>query len=456
MNQLVAGANGGNLPAFLQPTQNKLANQMSSGLSQSYPNISLKGAKFTFNKGGESTLWNQFHLDVIIVGASEFIQRTYYSGAYDPNATETKPACSSQNGEYPSAQAEFPQAQACSVCPMNQKVPDPQRPGKQHTPCGFSKNLAVVIPGDQNVDIWRLGLNSMTLFGKSETDAAGIATWRGITEKFMANNADPMHYVVRLSFDPQQSVPVLKFQIIGTVGDGTNAYDEAFYNALMAKMQFDAEGNSEATKVVGDNLTDTAALPAPVAAVAGTNPVAQPAAQAAPVDPVAANQAAGAPVVPVAAQQTAVAAAHEGVVPAQPAQAAPVVQQPAATAAPVIQQPAAQPAQAAPAVQQPAQAAPVVQQPAATAAPAVAQPAAPVVTPAQNAITAAEQAQATGANPAQAAVQAAAATPAVAQAAPAVAQPAADPAAGQVADTGVVESDAETANLLAQFGTPAQ
>ena len=164
MNQLVAGNPAGNLPAFVQPTQSKLASSMSSGLSQSYPNISLKGQKFTFNKGGESTLWEQFHLDVIIVGASDFIQRTYYACAYDPNATETKPACSSQNGEYPSAGSEFPQAQSCAVCPMNQKVPDPQRPGKQHTPCGFSKNLAVVVPGDANLDIWRLGLNSMTLF----------------------------------------------------------------------------------------------------------------------------------------------------------------------------------------------------------------------------------------------------------------------------------------------------
>ncbi|RLC98509.1 MAG: hypothetical protein DRI46_11220 [Chloroflexi bacterium] len=238
---------GVTLPGFVKQSSSALADAMGGGLSQTMPSISLRNSRFHFKKdGNEIGTAETTYLDVVIVGASEYIHRAYYDKAYD-QASDAKPACTSHRGINPDAGAPTKQHDSCQFCPMNTKQPDPRRPGKEYTPCGFSKDIAVMIPGDATKTVWRLKLSSMTLFNSSNDTA--VMSWKGMLGKFNSIGADPLHYVVRLTFDTEASVPMLNFSVQATVGDGTSHYDEVFYNAVL-----EAVDNGDPAKVVGDEV----------------------------------------------------------------------------------------------------------------------------------------------------------------------------------------------------------
>ena len=233
------------LPSFVRKGPSGIAESMGGGLTQSMPSISLRNSRFHFRKdGNEIGTADTTYLDVVIVGASDHIHRAYYEGNYDPNS-DAKPVCTSHTGEKPDVGSSTKQHDSCQFCKQNVKQPDPRRPGKDHTPCGFSKDIAVMIPGDSTKTIWRLKLSSMTVFNRSNNE--NTMSWKGLVGKIESIGADIVHYVIRLSFDTEASVPVLVFSVHATVGDGQTLYDEAFYNIVMEKV--DA---GEPKKIVGD------------------------------------------------------------------------------------------------------------------------------------------------------------------------------------------------------------
>lgn len=187
-----------------------LAKAAAAGLrSAQPPYISIKGNRFTFvDSAGNQRPWNQLSLNVVVIDANEHTSKTYYDVAYDPQAdTFSAPACWSDNGQAPSAQAEKPQASSCASCPHNawgSKV-NPQT-GSKTKACQDSKKLAVLVPEMENgVFLLRVPAASLKPLQKYAVGIAGM--------NMGPRNAELDDVLTEISFEPD-SVGVLQFKVV--------------------------------------------------------------------------------------------------------------------------------------------------------------------------------------------------------------------------------------------------
>ena len=139
---------GANLPAI------PLANQVDSR-----NRIAFKNGRFVIKAGnGQERALQQLHLDVVIVGAHDYISRIYYEGKYAPGM-KARPVCFSSDGNSPSRASAKPQSAICASCPQNQKG-SAENNGKA---CGFFKRLVVMINGKGSLFI--VDAKSQSIFG---------------------------------------------------------------------------------------------------------------------------------------------------------------------------------------------------------------------------------------------------------------------------------------------------
>ena len=241
-----------NLPAeLLQSLGMTGMDAMSGGVSgESFPSISLKNSRFRFMEGGDVIkTMDEAYLDVIIVGVSPYVNRTFYSKAYDPNASLGSPDCSSYNGNFPDMDVTSPMAASCEGCPKNVKQPDPRRVGKEHTPCSFSKSMVVIAPGAGMDKMWKLRLSSMTLYDNDPTGNERLHTYKQYMKILKAAGVQvPFQVLTRLRMDLKASVPKLVFEIAGVAGS-TDTYTIEAFNQVAAFIG--------GTTPEGDSTTDT-------------------------------------------------------------------------------------------------------------------------------------------------------------------------------------------------------
>lgn len=190
-----------------------LAKAAAAGLrSAQPPYISIKGNRFTFvDAAGNQRPWNQLSLNVVLVDVNPHVSKTFYDVAYDPQADSfNAPACWSDNGQGPSAQAEKPQSSSCAACPHNawgSKV-NAQTGGKGKA-CGDSKKLAVLVPEMENaVFLLRVPAASLKPLQKY---AVGVGSMN-----MGPRNAELDDVLTEISFAPD-SVGELQFRASGWV-----------------------------------------------------------------------------------------------------------------------------------------------------------------------------------------------------------------------------------------------
>ena len=202
MNQLV------NLPAGAPPThqRRRLLDDVSTGLGMSRPaHISLRGGQFALVRAdGARAPLPTTYFDFIAVDANRETSRVYYAGEFENNS-DTPPACFSDNGTGPSINAMTPQSPLCETCPQNIRGSDTTFSGKATTACQKRKKLAVIIPGDPQVNLYEFQLPPGSL-----TSLRAYTDWIR-TQRNPANGAplDIADFITRAAWDPNKQFTLL-------------------------------------------------------------------------------------------------------------------------------------------------------------------------------------------------------------------------------------------------------
>lgn len=253
------------LPALMSQELLALAGKQDSG---GINRISIKGSMFRFEKAGQEVqIMEDRTLDVAIVQISDFTSRSYYAGAYDPEAKSAAPNCSSLDGVTPVVDATSKQSTTCASCPQNISG-SKNVSGKAMRACTFKKRIVVVSPnqlqdGAAEVTPFALDVNSISLFddGKPNEQKFGLnayRTWLGSYKLF------PGAVITRMSFDTDASVPKLFFSVASN-----SANQAAFLNAEQIKNLIALAKTDEVKKMM-NSIGDVApvgtapTLPAPI------------------------------------------------------------------------------------------------------------------------------------------------------------------------------------------------
>jgi hypothetical protein len=271
------------------------------------PRISIRAGRFRIVEGGAETVLPETELSVMILKSNPALIKTFFSGAYDPNASDQAPSCFSYDGIRPNPAATSPQSDSCASCPQAAWGSKISPTGAKIKACSDSKRMAVVAATDPGGKAYQLSVPAASLrpFG----EYVQLLAQRGI-------DIDLVKTIVY--FDLQADFPRLLFRYGGWITEEEAA-------AMAHKMGADS---AELDSLVG---LDVATLVSIVSALPETTGiVAQPAAPA----PVPAAQPAAVP---------------------SPAPAAPQAPEPSPFAAqpvtapepqPVVQHPAPEPAAA--------------------------------------------------------------------------------------------------------------
>jgi hypothetical protein len=199
------------LPAYLGAFNSALGTDLALG-GFSGNRIGLKGSRFRLIVNGqEEAILETFNLDVIIVGAAPGVARIFFEGNYDPDgATKAHPVCYSSDGVTPGADVTNPQSLRCATCPQNEKGSKISDNGVKTKACNYFKRMMVTLVDDPEHRLFKLDGKAMTIFGEG-VPAQNKFTLNEYAKKFSTRGLDPAHFVTRLSFDPDSSVPKLYF-----------------------------------------------------------------------------------------------------------------------------------------------------------------------------------------------------------------------------------------------------
>jgi hypothetical protein len=237
-----------------------LAASLTGGLSSgnSFPRISIKGARFRIVEGDTETVLDSTNLDVVIVGANPRLSKTWYAKQWDANAEATGPDCFSLDGVSPDPEATDPQNDLCASCPQNAWGSKITPTGQQVKACSDTKRLAVVAADDASGPVYLLSVTPAALKGLNQY------------QKELAVRGIPPEIVkTRVSFDTDASFPKLKFTFAG------------FLEADVQQVVDGLFGTEQVKEITGETLRTPVAVPKPTVAA----PVApKPAVKAVPVE----------------------------------------------------------------------------------------------------------------------------------------------------------------------------
>jgi len=245
-----------------------LAQSMTGGLSSgnSFPRISIKGARFRIVEGDTETVLESTTLDVVVVGANPRLSKTWYAKQWTPDAEPQSPDCFSLDGIGPDAESKDPQNDVCASCPQNAWGSKVTPQGQEIKACADLKRLAVVSADDPSGPVYLLSVTPAALKGLNQYQKE--LSVRGIPPEIVKT---------RVSFDTDASFPKLKFTFGGFLeADTQEIVDKLF-------------GSDEVKEVTGESARQAVAVPriaapqvAPKPAVKAVVPVEKPAPAPAP------------------------------------------------------------------------------------------------------------------------------------------------------------------------------
>lgn len=199
-----------------------LSQSIASGISsgQSFPRISIKGARFRIIEDGTETVLDTTSLDVVIVGANPKLSKTFYAKAWDKDAEPSAPDCFSLDGVRPHPESEGPQNDVCASCPHNAWGSKTGPQGQQLKACTDQKRLAVVAADDPEGPVYLLQVTPAALKGLNSYHKE--LSVRGIPAEVVKT---------KIGFDTDASFPKLKFGFGGFLDEDTYAAVEPLFGA---------------------------------------------------------------------------------------------------------------------------------------------------------------------------------------------------------------------------------
>jgi hypothetical protein len=203
------------LPAYLSAASfASNANDLTSGVGQGYPIISIKGKVFHLVKGDEKTLITQpgtddpaSSLEVVILRANPNLSKVYYETGY-VEGSDSKPTCYSNDSITPAQDAESPQSVKCATCAHNQwgsKITENDKKGKS---CADSRRIAVAMPDR---------INEPMLIRVPAASLKGLAQFGDMLKKRGVPNYNVV--VTKIGFDYTVAHPALTFKPVGFLGE---------------------------------------------------------------------------------------------------------------------------------------------------------------------------------------------------------------------------------------------
>lgn len=174
--------------------------------------ISIRGARFREMVGGDQMRVNSSgSMNVVIVRVSE-VGRTYYEGAYDPNAEKAAaPVCWSADSTKPAKEVKHPKAKSCDVCPMNIKG---SGQGDSRA-CRYSVRAAVCLEGDFET-VYQMSIPATSYFGKSDGQDHPLQSY---VKLLKTNNFALPTVVTQMYFDEDSETPKLFFKPVRSLDD---------------------------------------------------------------------------------------------------------------------------------------------------------------------------------------------------------------------------------------------
>lgn len=168
------------------------------------PRISIKSGRYRLVEDGVETIVG-INLDVIIVGANPRVSKVFYAAQYDPNATDARPACFSNDGIAPDASVTQAVHSNCTSCPHNVLGSKVTPSGAKSKMCADQRHLAVVAAADPSK------VYSITI------PVSGMAALRNYLKELDNFGINPEEAVTELGFDPNASFPKVTFKHKGFV-----------------------------------------------------------------------------------------------------------------------------------------------------------------------------------------------------------------------------------------------
>jgi hypothetical protein len=225
-----------------------MAGGLGSG-GESYPRLSIKGARFRIVEGDAETVLDSTFLDVVVVGANPRVSKTWYAKQWTPDSEPSAPDCFSLDGIGPDPQSTSPQNDLCASCPQNAWGSKITPQGKQIKACADKKRLAVVAADDPEGPVYLLEVTPAALAGLNQY------------QKELSHRGIPPEIVkTRVSFDTNASFPKLVFGLGGFLeADVQQVVDGLFGSASVREI------TGEIPRVQQVPQTQQLAAPAPVA-----------------------------------------------------------------------------------------------------------------------------------------------------------------------------------------------
>ncbi len=181
-----------------------------SGDGFPFPRISTRASRYRLVEDGVETTVG-ISLDAVIVGANPNVSKVYYGRPYDPNATDLRPDCFSNDGIRPDPSVEAPVHNACATCPNNVLGSKLTPSGAKSKLCSDQRHLAIIPAADPSGKVYSLtvpvsGMKALREYFK-ELNNYGLIPEEVVTELGFDDNADfPKITLKRKGFVPEKAV----------------------------------------------------------------------------------------------------------------------------------------------------------------------------------------------------------------------------------------------------------
>ena len=209
------------VPAYIKDAEAaKAANEeAAAGISTGFPpRVKLSGKQFSLVDGnGDEAPFppaklakgpdDNLYMPVVALTAKKALTKTWYAGAYNPDADGVGPDCFSNDSERPDPTAPAAQSETCALCPNNAwgSGTDQHGDATKGKACADTKHLAVLVPG--------FGIHTFKL------PPASLKNF-GLYLKQLTANSIPMDKVKTLvGFDLTVTHPVLVFRFGGYIDE---------------------------------------------------------------------------------------------------------------------------------------------------------------------------------------------------------------------------------------------
>lgn len=223
MSQGIVPLNQAQMPAAMAQRMAQQAahnSNFAEGLRDSFPTISIKGKAFTFKQGQQvQQLVDQNgyalpFLDVILIDGSKYINKVYYEKGYTDGDADA-PDCWSLDSIRPDASVQKKQNPVCGTCRWNQFGSRITPAGKQAKACSDSRRIAVVMPHHLN--------QPEPIIPMMRIPQSSLKALKQYAENLARNGWDVNGCLTRLSFDPAEAFPKLRFEFAGGLDDASYA-----------------------------------------------------------------------------------------------------------------------------------------------------------------------------------------------------------------------------------------